>query len=521
MHKSVYKLGLFSITLITLFVVSTSYAFDPRYHTYGQMVDEMVYISVNYPNITRLHTLGYSTGFNLPILAMKVSDNPQIQEDEPRILYNGVHHACEIIGVEICLAMLWDLVTKYGTDSFVTNSVNNSEIWIVPIVNPDGHYITRSLIDTLWRKNCRDNNLNGYWDSGDGVDLNRNYDFLWGLGGSPDPSHREYRGPYPFSENEARAIRDLAQRERFIFDICYHSHRQWEYGEAVYYPWRWGNAPAPDFNHIRTIAESIALRIPSEIGAGYTYSPIFGRATEGGLTRNWLYHAIGTFAYTIEVSRWYYPDPNLIDSLCARNIRGAYYLLERMFQHQITGHVIDSVTGQPLVAEIRILEAYASPDTIQPRLSDSLYGRFYRILSPGNYTVQVIKPGYFTKTYYNLPVIANQITYLPVQLQAGSVILEDNQSMNLNLNTIEIPTFAGKTQAVNFNLAQPSHVKVKIYAKTGELVKNLIDQKLTSGSHSYQWHQTDNNGRQVAKGVYFVHFQFDQTNQTRKIIITN
>jgi hypothetical protein len=520
MSEKNYKIAFF-LTIIAVLTLNSASALDPRFHTYGQMVDEMIYISVNYPNITRLHTIGYSTGFNLPILAMKISDNPQFQEDEPRILYNGVHHACEIIGVDICLTMLWDLVTKYNTDSFITNVINNSEIWIVPIVNPDGHYITRSSIDTLWRKNCRDNNLNGYWDSGDGVDLNRNYDFQWVLGGSPDPSHREYRGPYPFSENESRAIRDLAQREKFVFDICYHSHRDWPNGEAVYYPWRWVNSLAPDYNHIKTIAESIALRIPSEIGSNYTYSPVFGRATEGGLTRNWLYHAIGTFAYTIEVSRYYYPDPNLIDSLCARNMRGAYYLLERVFQHQITGHVTDSISGQPLVAEVRVLEAYSTPDTIQSRMTDSIYGRFYRILSPGDYTVQVIKSGYLTKTYYNVPVIANQITYLPVRLEQNSVILENDDLSILTPSLLQIHTLANHIHTINFNLEKLTDVKVKIYSRTGELVKTLIDQRLQPGDHSYQWAHIDNAGMPLAKGIYFVQMQFDHIKQTKKIILVD
>lgn len=519
MRIAYYKISFFSLLICAILTASSVFAVDPRYHTYGQMVDEMVNISIRYPNITRLHTIGYSTGFNLPILAMKVSDNPANQEDEPRILYNGVHHACEIIGVEICLALLWDLVSKYNTDSFVTNSINNSEIWVVPLVNPDGHYITRSDIDTLWRKNCRDNNQNGIWDPGDGVDLNRNYDFLWSLGGSSDPNHREYRGPYPFSENETRAIRDLAQREKFVFDICYHSHRQWEYGEAVYYPWRWGNSTAPDFNHIKTIAESIALSIPSELGAGYTYSPVFGRATEGGLTRNWLYHAIGTFAYTIEVSRWYYPAASLVDSLCARNLRGAYYLLRRMFNHKITGHITDSLTGQPLVAEVRILEAYSTPDTIQPRMSDSIYGRFYRILSPGNYTVQVIKPGYTTKTYYNIPVIANQTTYLPVRLEPSSVIIENDYSQNHEFTNVKISTFSKNTQLINFSLTKDTYVKIKIYSKTGELITNLIEKKLQSGTHSYHWNHLDTYGKRVPNGIYFIKLQFDNTKQTKKIIL--
>lgn len=497
--------------LLTFGIANLSYSIDPWYHTYEEMFAELNTIVTTYSSIARMETIGYTTGFNLPILAIKISDNVEVQEDEPRILFTGVHHACEIIGVEICLKLLWDLTTKYGTDSFVTCIVNNSETWVVPMVNPDGHSIVINGIDTLWRKNCRDNNNNGVWDPEDGVDLNRNYDFLWHLGGSSNPADREYRGPYPFSENETRAIRDLAYRERFVAEICYHSHRDWSYGEAVYYPWRWGNSWCPDYNHIRPIAESIAVNIPSELGGGYTYSPIYGRATEGGLARNWFYYAIGCFPYTIEVSRGYFPAGNLIDTLCVRNLRGVYYLYRRIFGNKITGHVRDSLTLEPLQAEIRVLEAYALPETIWYRISDSIYGRFYRLLVPGNYTVQVIKSGYHTKTFYNIPVNLNNTTYLEVLLTPNSGICD--KDLATIKKATKIPSIINRIKKIELYSEKPQRIKIELYSPTGRHIKTIFNSFVPTGDLIVP---IDNK-----PGVYFVRVvkQYGTT-QVEKIIFT-
>ncbi|MCS7258933.1 MAG: M14 family zinc carboxypeptidase [candidate division WOR-3 bacterium] len=499
------------LILILLIVGSINFIFpiDPRYHTYEEMCEELNTIVTSYSNITRMETIGYSTGFNLPILAVKISDNPNLHEDEPRVLFTGIHHACELIGVEICLALLWELVTKYELDSFVNYVVNNTETWVVPMVNPDGHHIVMSGIDTLWRKNCRDNNNNGVWDPEDGVDLNRNYDFLWHLGGSSNPLDREYRGPYPFSENETRAIRNLAYRERFIANICFHSHRDWSYGEAVYYPWRWGNSWCPDHNHIRPIAESIAVNIPSELGSGYTYSPIYGRATEGGLTRNWLYYAIGCFSYTIEVSRGYFPAGNIVDTLCKRNLQGVFYLYRRLFSNKITGHVYDSITLQPLQAEVRILEAYAPPETTWYRVSDSVYGRFYRLLSPGNYTLQVIKPGYNTKTIYNVPVTLGNTTQLEILLSPNPGI--DDEGVILNKKRLKIPTIIKKSKRIEANLGEFKKGKIDVFSSTGQYIATLSN--FNSSTENFSLVLEPNKS-----GIYFLRLQENNQVQVKKII---
>ncbi|MEO0076601.1 MAG: M14 family zinc carboxypeptidase [candidate division WOR-3 bacterium] len=494
-------------------------AIDPRYHTYGEVIDEMRLIWLNHQEITKIYTIGYTTGFNLPILAMKISDNPEIDEDEPAILFNGIHHAPEVIGPEICLYLMADLVAKYGNDSLITEIINSSEIWVLPMVNPDGNYIVHAGFDTLWRKNCRDNNQNGIWDFGDGVDLNRNYDFLWSMGGTLTPSDRNYRGPYPFSENETQAIRDLALREKFVFDICYHSSKEaWE-GEAVYYPWRWGNPFAPDHNHIRPIAESIALSIVNDAGTG-TYYATYGRATEGGLTRNWLYYAIGTFAFTIEVSHGYFPPGYRVDSICQRNLPGAYYLLRRMHGSQITGHITDSITGEPMVAEVRILQAYAPPETIAPRTSDPTFGRYFRILSPGNYTVQVIKPGYDTVTIPNVNVTFGQPTVLDIKMQPGRAMEKKNQVLNVSYDDCQVASTIGTNFAnIVISLKKQSDVTIKIYTSDGRLIKDFATHSYQPGKHILWWHFDDQNGHKVNNGIYFIKIITPSFEKIKKIVL--
>uniref|UniRef100_A0A7C3URD7 Peptidase M14 domain-containing protein n=1 Tax=candidate division WOR-3 bacterium TaxID=2052148 RepID=A0A7C3URD7_UNCW3 len=410
------------IGLLTLFLIINpleGFGFPPRYHTYQEMEEDLIRLAHEFPHLCRLETLGFSTRLGRAILGIKISDFPQIREDEPRLLFNGNHHAAEIIGPEICLFLAESLLGQYETNEEVKRFVDSLEIWIVPMVNPDGHWIVEQDIDTLWRKDLRDNDTNGIINLDyDGVDLNRNYDFLWERGVS-EPSSREYRGPAPFSEGEICALRDLAERERFVIDVCYHSDIDPRRGEYVYFPWLWGNSRSPDYFHLQEIACSLAFSIPNDLNNG-TYSYIYGRAEEGGLARNWFYYALGIFSFTVEVSRGYRPPEMRVDSICRKNLRGCYYLMRRALSSQITGRIYDATTQRPLSAEVRILEAYAPPETILPRFSDSIFGRFRRLLLPGRYRVLVLKEGYEMKME-TVEVFLGRPTEIEIYLQPSGI----------------------------------------------------------------------------------------------------
>ncbi len=166
---------------------------------------------------------------------MKISDNVATEEDEPCIFYMGTHHAREPISLEVAMYVLNHIVNNYGTDPDITASVNNKQIWFVPLVNPNGHKIVWDNVDTWWRKNIRDNNNSNTINTGttDGVDLNRNYSWEWGgQGTSSDPTDLTYCGPSPTSEPEIVAMKNMLDTHHFVAGITYHS-----YSELVLFPY--------------------------------------------------------------------------------------------------------------------------------------------------------------------------------------------------------------------------------------------------------------------------------------------
>lgn len=442
-----------------------------------------------YPQILRVETLGFSQTDSLPILGVKVSDHVSQDEDEPVILFHGSIHAEEVLGTEIILAMLHQLTAGYGTDSTLTRYVRELEIWTVPIVNPDGHNLVSTGVDTSWRKNTRDNNENGQLDLDyDGVDLNRNWDFNWQYGDSTPPSSY-YRGPAPFSESETRALRDLYLRVRPVVSVAYHSPAL-SRGEIIYYPWRWRDAFTPDHPHIRAVAESTATRIVNDAGTG-TYLAVYERATTPK-DINWLYWNLGTFGLIIEVCSWRVqpPDSEVAD-IVARNLVGAYYLMERVLGPGITGRVRDARTGAPIPAEVRVLEAYA--DTFPPRRADALYGRFYRLLLPGTYTLQVVAEGYEPLTLPGVTVGPDGPTEVEVYLEPVAVGEEEN-APPLSFWVVRAPG------GVRFHLEldQGGFYTLRLYRADGRRVATLFRGYLEPGGHRFYY-------ALPRSGVYFYH----------------
>ncbi len=135
----------------------TSLAREDRgeYHSYTELTADMAAWAAAYPSITQLISIGNSFE-GRDLWALKISDNPGVQEFEPEIQWIGAHHGNEIMSVEVCYYMAEYLLENYGTDPQVTWLVNEREIWIIPMLNPDGHTA-------------------GSRYNAQGTDLNRNY----------------------------------------------------------------------------------------------------------------------------------------------------------------------------------------------------------------------------------------------------------------------------------------------------------------------------------------------------------
>ncbi len=382
---------------------------DPQFHTFTQFDYLVRSFKKEYPHIVHLEKIGTGSVDEFPIWGIKISDNPDIDENEPAVLFTATHHAQEPLGLELCLYLIDHLCTNYERNKHVKKWIDETEIWFVPIVNPDGYYLIMDSNRSLhfWRKNLRDNNQNSVFDPEiDGTDLNRNYDYNWHI--ESDSAHKSwhYRGPFPFSENETQAIRNLTLREKFVFNLDFHSH-----GEVILYPW--DNAPLPgDIEFVKKLAQQIASRIQKkDVPEPYEIRPLNGNL---GQCSVWMHGKAGVQSFTVEMGDCHLPAGRDIAKIILENANGAFYILDRLFQGAIKGTIRNAYTNKPIRAEIDFVK-YASQNVANP-VSDSKTGFYYRIIEPGKHTIKFKAPGYRTKVFRSVNIGSEKVLTLNVDL---------------------------------------------------------------------------------------------------------
>jgi murein tripeptide amidase MpaA len=211
----------------------------------------------------------------------------RIGHGETPMLVNGTQHAREWISAMVSMCVADRLIRGYDSDPKIRDFVDHTELWVVPVANPDGYQHTWAS-DRYWRKNRR----GGY-----GVDLNRNYDVAWGGDGSSGWKRSDvYRGEAPFSEPETRALRDLAKRERVALHLDFHA-----YGQLILYPWGHTATPAPDRDRYAAVGDRVASAIFAEHENRYRLMSSVELYRASGTMTDWMYGEAGAFSYTIEL----------------------------------------------------------------------------------------------------------------------------------------------------------------------------------------------------------------------------
>lgn len=200
--------------------------------TYQQFLDEVDEMAATYPNLitTRAPISTFTSIEGRSIYWMRISDNPNTDENEPEVLYTAVHHAREPNSLSEVIFYMWHLLENYGTDPEITYLVDSTEMYFVPMVNPDG-YIYNETTDPngggMWRKNRRQNSGGSY-----GVDVNRNYSYGWNTTGvSTQQSGETWPGTAAFSEPETQAMKWFCENRDFKY--AFNSHT---YGNDLLHP---------------------------------------------------------------------------------------------------------------------------------------------------------------------------------------------------------------------------------------------------------------------------------------------
>src|SRR5262245_28416979 len=262
------------------------------YHSAASLEQDMRQLANRQPEIVELREIGRSVE-NRPIWALRIGER---RGSTRKLLFLGCHHAREWVAVEVPYRLAEYLVS-HAHQNPVQQWLTQGEIWVAPMINPDGHEYSRTE-DRLWRKNRRPNP-----DGSFGVDPNRNYGYMWGTlnvsTSSHVPSDETYVGPHAFSEPETRAVRDLIARELFRGVITYHS-----FSQLILYPWGYTSRPitAPASpNQMVELANQMQQLIRGVHDVTYTPQQSSQLYPTAGDTTDWTYGIYQIPSMTIEL----------------------------------------------------------------------------------------------------------------------------------------------------------------------------------------------------------------------------
>jgi hypothetical protein len=316
-----------------IFETPENYDFKPSddfggFYTYNEMLNELDDMHSLYPEIISARSdIKDETFSSSPHIHetyegrylqwIKISDNPNVSEGEPQILYTALHHAREPASLQQLIYFMWYLLENYDSNDSIKQIIDNSELFFVPCVNPDG-YIFNEIIEPngggMWRKNTRDSH---------GVDNNRNYSYIdengnevWNTSGtSSNPYGNTYAGDGPFSESENRAIRYFVESNNFKIALNNHT-----YGNLLLYPYGY------DYNQT-TEDDDIFQFISSALVSENNYDNIISADLypAAGDSDDFMYGMLNTennqvrekiFAMTPEIGNSFWPQASTIEDIC-------------------------------------------------------------------------------------------------------------------------------------------------------------------------------------------------------------
>ncbi len=374
-----------------------AYEWD-TYPTYDAYVEMMYDFATNYPDICEVFSVGTSEE-GREIIFAKISDNVSTDEPEGQFMYTGTIHGDETAGFVLFLRLIDYLTSNYGTDAEVTELVNNLEIWINPAANPDGTYHGgNNTVFGAQRANANN------------VDLNRNYH-------DPNPDY----GPHPDGNEyqaETEVFMTLADEQDFVMAGTTHGG-----AEVLNYPWdTWNLHTADDAWWVfvcREYADTCHAFSPSGymtgwengITHGYSWYPTHGSR------QDYMNYFHNCREVTIEQSDVKLIPENQLDAHWVYNKRSMINYMKQMY-YGVQGIITDSLTGEPLVGKVEILNHDELNSFVYSREG---LGNYHRLLKSGTYDFKFSAEGYVTKYFEGVVAEDYEATILNVQLASAAL----------------------------------------------------------------------------------------------------
>jgi len=384
---------------------------DPmnQYYSIDEYNNFMQQTAQQFPEICQLINAG-DTVQGRPVWFMKISDNATLEENEPEVRLTSSIHGDEVVGYDLLIRLISMLTSSYGTDTRITNMINNTEIWINPMTNPDGYVLHQ-------RGNAHD------------IDLNRTF---------PDFSANE-ANDMSGRQPEHQAMKDFADNHTSNISLNFHGGAQ-----VLNYPWDCIYALHPD----NDVLVDNALTYTQQNPMLYNSSEFTHGITNGaawyvihGSMQDWLNYYYTDMDITAEISNNKWPAATELDNFWENNRESLLRYIEKS-QTGIHG-LVTTNDNQPINASIEIgnrMKSFTDPQT----------GDFHRILLPGSYQLQVKAYGFETQVLDNVvvsndaPTIVNVImTPLAETIFKGYVKNASNDpvvSAVVKLNTFTVET---------------------------------------------------------------------------------
>lgn len=340
------------------------------YPTYADYEAMMNAFATNHPNLCKLENIGSTTEGDKSLLFVKLSDNVNANEQEPRVMFTSSMHGDEIAGYPMMLNLIDYLLTAYKDVNHpkhaeIKSLLDNSEVWINPLANPDGTY--RGSANNTSVAGATRGNANN-------VDLNRNY---------PDPDD----GTNPdgnVHQVETIAFMNFANSKHFVLSANFHGGI-----ELINYPWDTYAGDHPDKDYFVHISEEYRDHCQANSPSGY-FDDLNNGITNGfawyevqGGRQDWQIYFKKGREVTVELSNAKTPAANQLVNYWNYN-REALLSLLKQVQYGIRGAVTDAVTNQPVQAKVTIVGKEGYESWVPTELPE---GDYYRPVKAGVYNI--------------------------------------------------------------------------------------------------------------------------------------
>ncbi len=457
------------------------------YPTYDGYVTMMNQFASNYPALCRIVNAG-TTVQGRSILFAVISDNVSTREAEPQFQYSSSMHGDETTGYVLMLRLIDYLLTNYATNPKVANLVNNMEIWINPLANPDGTY------------HGGNNTVNGAIRyNANGKDLNRNF----------PPTDNWNSGPM---QPETAVFVNLASANYFVMSCNFHGG-----SEVVNYPWdAWPRLTADNNWWIyvcRMYADTVHANAPSGYMSGFNNGITNGYAwyyVGGGRQDYHTYFRRGREC-TIEISNTKLLPPAQLPAHWNYNYKSFLNYIQEVL-YGVTGTVKDSVTNLPVKAKVTIAGHDLDSSEVY---SDSLFGKYYRLIYGGTYNLTFSAPGYYTETVPNVYVKNDSTTIRNVLLNPiVQGITNGNTAPSEYKLYQNYPNPFNPVTFINYELPITGFVKLVIYDVLGKEIAIIVNQKQNPGKYQVEW-----NAANYPSGIYFYKLLSEKYTGTGKMVL--